>query len=95
MIRVLFLLCLIYLIEIQAIHRRCINSGVLFPDKTLLSPIVVYGKSISKRIYYDSNTELLYNVTFHVDCILKGQDIENQIEITEAGGQKDFCMIRK
>jgi hypothetical protein len=85
MIRILFFLCLIYLIGIEAIHRRCINSGILFPDKTLLSPIVVYGESISKRIYHDSNIELLYNVTFRVDCILKGQDIEERIEITEAG----------
>jgi hypothetical protein len=85
MIRILFLLCFIYFIEIQAIRRRCINSGVLFPEKTLLSPIVVYGESISKRVYEDSHTQLLYNVTFRVDCVLKGQDIEEKIEITEAG----------
>jgi len=85
MIRILLILCSIFLIEIHGIHRRCINSGVLFPDKILSSPIVIYGESISKRIYHDSNTELLYNVTFRVDCILKGQDIGNRIEITEAG----------
>jgi len=90
MIRIFLILYLIFLIEINATRRRCINSGVLFPDKILRSPIVVYGESIAKRIYLDTNTELLYNVTFRVDCILKGQDIENQIEITEAGRNKFF-----
>jgi hypothetical protein len=93
MIRILFILCLIFLIELNATRRRCINSGVLFPDKILRSPIVVYGESIGKRIYLDTNTELLYNVTFRVDCILKGQDIENRIEITEAGRRNVFFSL--
>jgi len=85
MIRILLIIYFGFLIEINAIHRRCINNGVLFPDEILRSPIVVYGESIAKRIYVDTNTELLFNVTFRVDCIFKGQDIENRIEITEAG----------
>jgi hypothetical protein len=68
------------------------NTGVLFPDKILRSPIVVYGESIAKIIAHDSNTDLLYNITFRVDCLLKGQDIENRIEITEAG--RNFCFVR-
>jgi len=94
MIRIFLILCLIFLIEINASRRRCINSGVLFPDKILRSPIVVYGESIGKRIYLDTNTELLYNVTFRVDCVLKGQDIENQIEITEAGRKIFFLRLK-
>ncbi|CAF0920955.1 unnamed protein product [Rotaria sordida] len=85
MIRILFILCLIFLIEINAKRHRCINSGVLFSDKIIRSPIIVYGQSLAKRIHLETNTELLFNITFRVDCIFKGQDIENQIEITEAG----------
>jgi hypothetical protein len=93
MIRIFIILCLIFLIEINATRRRCINSGTLLPDKILRSPIIVYGESIGKRIYLDTNTELLYNVTFRVDCILKGQDVENRIEITEAGKRELFFFL--
>ncbi|CAF0903059.1 unnamed protein product [Rotaria sp. Silwood1] len=85
MIRMLLIICLIFLIETDAKRHRCVNSGVLFSDKIMRSPIVVYGQSISKKIHFETNTELLFNITFRVDCILKGEDIENQIEITEAG----------
>ena len=78
-------LCLIFLLTADALHRRCINSGVSFSERTLRSSIVVYGETLSKRIHSDTDAELLYNVTFRVDCILKGQDVEHQIEITEAG----------
>ncbi|CAF2432696.1 unnamed protein product [Rotaria sp. Silwood2] len=81
----LLILCLIFLIEIDAKRHRCVNSGVLFSDKVMRAPIVVYGQPIAKRIHLDTNTELLFNITFRVDCIFKGEDIENQIEITEAG----------
>jgi hypothetical protein len=93
MLRILLILSLIYLIEINAARRRCINSGVLFPDKVFRSPIVVYGESISKRVYLDTNIELLFNITFRVDCILKGQDVENQIYITEAGRLDFHCFV--
>jgi hypothetical protein len=91
MFRILLILSLIFLIEIDAAHRRCINSGVLFPDKILRSPIVVYGEPIAKRVYLDTNIELLFNITFRVDCIFKGQDVQNQIDITEAG-KLDFML---
>lgn len=87
-----FLLCIM---EIHALHRRCINSGVPFSERITHSPVMVYGQVLSKRIYVDSNTELLYNVTFRVDCILKGQEIEQEIEITEAGRDRMICFFRK
>lgn len=83
MFRLFLILSLIF--QIDALRRRCIQSGLPFPDEIHRSPIVVYGEPITKRIYVDTDTELLYNITFRVDCILKGQDIENRIEITEAG----------
>ncbi|UJR22303.1 hypothetical protein I4U23_025361 [Adineta vaga] len=72
-------------ITIQALRRRCNNTGVLFTDKIFGSPIIVYGESIRKAIYLETETELLFNVTFRVDCILKGAKLEHQIEITSAG----------
>lgn len=85
MIRIALLICLVGLVSIDGSRRRCINSGILFPDKILGSPIVVYGESIGKRVYVDTDTDFLFNVTLRVDCILKGQDVEHQIEITQAG----------
>lgn len=85
MFRRLALLCVILLVKVTAARRRCINSGVLFEEKVLRSPIVVYGVSVAKRIYLDSDDELLFNVSFRVDCILKGPAVENRIEITDAG----------
>jgi hypothetical protein len=93
MIRILLILCLIFLIEISAARRRCINNGVLFSDKIFRSSIVVYGEAIGKRIYVDTDTELIFNITFRVDCILKGQPIESQIEITDAGRIKFFFLV--
>ena len=54
-------------------------------DKVLGSPIVVYGEPTRKSIYLETDTELLFNVTFRVDCVLKGTDIDDKIEITGAG----------
>ncbi len=86
MFRKIILICfVIFIIEINGLRRRCMNTGVLFPDKILHSSIVVYGESLAKAIYVETETELLFNVTFRVDCIFKGEDIENRIEITDAG----------
>ncbi|CAF4440054.1 unnamed protein product, partial [Rotaria magnacalcarata] len=89
MIRITLILCVIFFIEINARRHRCIDSGVSFSDKISRSPIVVYGASIEKQIYLQSKTELLFNVTLQVDCIFKGQDVEKEIKITEAGIKVD------
>jgi len=78
------ILCLL-LIEVNGIRRRCVNSGALLPDKILRSPTIVYGESMAKQIDVDTDVELLFNVTFRVDCILKGRGVEENIEITNAG----------
>ncbi len=80
MIRIIILIFfVIFSNEINGLRRRCMNTGVLFPDKILRSPIVVYGESLGKEIYIETEIELLFNITFRVDCIFKGEDIENQI----------------
>ena len=91
--RIVLLIGLVGLLPTEGARRRCINNGILFPDKILSSPIVVYGESIGKRVYVDTDTELLFNVTLRVDCILKGQDVEHQIEITQAGSS-EFRLVR-
>ncbi|CAF0733338.1 unnamed protein product [Adineta ricciae] len=85
MIQRLLLFYLIFTIKICTARRRCVNNGVLFNEKIIRSPIVVYGEVVGKRVYLDSDTELLFNVSFRVDCILKGPDIQSPIEITDAG----------
>jgi hypothetical protein len=81
----ILIFCIIFPISIEGLRRRCSNTGVLFPDKIFGSPIVIYGESVAKQIYLETDKELLFNITFRVDCIFKGQDIPNRIEITEAG----------
>lgn len=90
----LLLLCCC-LLPSEALRRRCINSGVLFPDKILRSPTVVYGEATAKRVYLESDTELLFNVTFRVDCIFKGQDVEHRIDVTQAGKKNNADRIVK
>jgi hypothetical protein len=85
MIRIICICLIIFFTEISGLRRRCINTGVLFPDKISGSSIVVYGESLAKRIYNETETELLFNITFRVDCIFKGKDVEHRIEITNAG----------
>jgi hypothetical protein len=85
LIQLVLIVCAIVPISIAGLRRRCSNTGVLFSDKIFHSPIVVYGESLATEIYLETETELLFNVTFGVECIFKGQDIEDRIEITEAG----------
>ncbi len=85
MLRFIIICFVIFPNEINGLRRRCTNTGVFFTDKILRSPIIVYGESLAKRIYVETDTELLFNITFRVDCIFKGQNIDNEIEITEAG----------
>jgi len=73
--------------HVHSLRRRCLNTGILFPDKIYGSPLVVYGESLGKRIYLETEKELLFNVTFRADCIFKGDQIDQRIEITNAGIQ--------
>jgi len=85
MIRTIFICFIIFTIGINGLRRRCMNTGVLFLDKILRSPIIVYGESLGKEIYVETENELLFNITFGVDCIFKGENIQNRIEIIDAG----------
>ena len=63
----------------------CANTDVLFPLAVSRSPIVIYGKSLAKQVYLQTDDEILFNITFRVDCLFKGESIEHRIEITQAG----------
>ncbi|CAF4686048.1 unnamed protein product, partial [Rotaria sp. Silwood2] len=65
MIRMILIFFLIFSIEINGM-RRCINTGVFFLDTIARSPIVVYGKSLGKRINVETDTEILFNITFRI-----------------------------
>ena len=94
MIRKILICFLIFTIGINGLRRRCMNTGVLFLDKILRSPIIIYGESLAKEIYVETETELLFNITFRVDCIFKGENIKNRIKITDAGIILEFSLIK-
>lgn len=59
------------------------QDGALFPTKVQQSPVVVLGTSLNKNI--DNNIRNLFNVTFRVECILKGRPTQRIIHIVQAG----------
>ena len=54
-----------------------------FPIKVRDSPIVVIGTSLNKNL--DINIRNLFNVTFLVECVLKGRPTQRIISIVQAG----------
>lgn len=94
MIRIVFLLlCSILLPEIYARRHRCMDDNVLLAEKVSRSSFVVYGTSMSKQVHLHTKNESLFNVTFHVECIFKGQNMEKVIQITEAGWEKIVMLL--
>ncbi|CAF1098467.1 unnamed protein product [Rotaria magnacalcarata] len=89
MTRIIFICFILFPIAINGKLRSCPSTDVFIWNTVQRAPLVVYGKSIGKVIYVDNDAELLFNVTFRVECILKGQDIKNRIEITDAGIKSD------
>jgi hypothetical protein len=59
------------------------QDDVSFSTKVQESPIVVIGISLNKNI--DMNIRNLFNVTFLVECILKGRPTPRIIHIVQAG----------
>ncbi|CAF1288629.1 unnamed protein product [Didymodactylos carnosus] len=71
---------------------RTIGDNISFTTKIENSPYIVYGMSMNKITeQYIPN---LFNVTFRVDCILKGKPMDRIINIIQAGGPllgRKFC----
>ena len=86
MLRFIVAVCLLLFVKIEALRRRhCSSTGFLFPDQIVRSSVVLYGESLAKTISVDTDRELLFNVTFRVDCVLKGDNVEHRIDIVHAG----------
>ena len=86
MLRFVVVVACLLLVEIEALRRRhCSSTGFLFPDQIVRSSVVLYGESLAKAISVDNDRELLFNVTFRVDCVLKGDNVEHRIDIVHAG----------
>ncbi|CAF2054935.1 unnamed protein product [Rotaria magnacalcarata] len=73
--------------------RQCVKDTIDFATKVENSSIVVYGKA--NGIKLDINNRLIFNVTFEVDCILKGSRVPRYITITQAGivENKTSCQV--
>ena len=59
------------------------EDNTFFPTKIKESPLVILGTSLNKNI--DHNIRNLFNVTFLVECVLKGRPIPRIISIVQAG----------
>ena len=59
------------------------QGDIPFSTKVNESPIVVIGTSLNKNI--DTNIRNLFNVTFLVECVLKGRPTQRIIFIVQAG----------
>lgn len=63
--------------------ERPVSNTVLFATKVQESPIILIGTSMNKLI--DPNVPNLFNVSFLVECILKGRPTQRLIQIVQAG----------
>ena len=64
-------------------NDRSSLSTMLFSTKVEESPLIVVGTSLNKVL--DPEVQNLFNVTFMVECILKGQPTQRFIQIVQAG----------
>ena len=54
-----------------------------FNTKVHESPVIIIGISLNKN--FDLNVQNLFNVTFLVECILKGRPTQRIIHVVQAG----------
>lgn len=62
---------------------RSASNTVPFASKVQESPLIVIGTSLNKMT--DPDVRNLFNVTFLVECILKGRPTQRFIQIVQAG----------
>lgn len=67
----------------ESSKQTCAPDTVDFATKVDKSPIVVFGKAMSKEFYEGS--ESVFHVFYQVDCVLKGPATLRRINITNAG----------
>ena len=59
------------------------QDEIPFPTKVQESPVVIIGTALNKNM--DINIRNLFNVTFRVECILKGRPTRRIVQIVQAG----------
>ncbi|CAF4479122.1 unnamed protein product, partial [Didymodactylos carnosus] len=93
--KMLTVIILLVLSLFPVVFPRCdrtITDNIPLKTKIQDSPYIVYGMPMNKIMeQYIPN---LFNVTFRVDCILKGKSMDRIINIIQAGGPllgRKFC----
>jgi hypothetical protein len=74
---------LIHLLSASECDEHSTQDDTSFNTKVYESPIIVIGTSLNKNM--DKNIRNLFNVTFLVECILKGRPTQRIIHIVQAG----------
>ena len=74
---------LIHLLSAFDCDHRSNKDDVPFNTRVQESPIIIIGTSLNKN--FDMNIENLFNITFLVECILKGRPTQRIIHIVQAG----------
>lgn len=82
-IQVFFIVILVQLLNSFNCDGNSHQDNSFFPTKIKESPLVILGTSLNKNI--DQNVRNLFNVTFLVECVLKGRPIPRIISIVQAG----------
>ena len=82
-IQFFLILILVHLLFSFNCEENSNQDHAFFPTKIKESPLVVLGTSLNKNI--DPNIRNLFNVTFLVECVLKGRPIQRIISIVQAG----------
>ncbi|CAF5006612.1 unnamed protein product [Rotaria magnacalcarata] len=85
--KVIFLIIISVCHGIPTTDRKCSPDTIDFDTKVAKSSIVVYGKAMAKIL--DEENDSMFHVFFQVYCILKGPATLRQINITNAGNQKE------
>ena len=82
---IIFFLLFIHLHFLRAFEcdEHSKQDNIPFPVQVHQSPIVLIGTSLNKNL--DVNVRNLFNVTFLVECILKGRPTKRIIQIVQAG----------
>jgi hypothetical protein len=73
----------IHLISAFECDEHSNHDDISFITKVYESPIILIGTSLNKNM--DIHIRNLFNVTFLVECILKGRPTQRIIHIVQAG----------
>ncbi|CAF0894044.1 unnamed protein product [Adineta ricciae] len=76
-------ICCISLLTVYQCHGYSTTDEISLDAKVQQSPLIVLGISLNKHFY--TNIHNVFNVSFLVQCILKGEPTQQVIQIVQAG----------